>query len=97
MQNLFLFISGLSGAIAVSLGAIGSHFLKTKISPEQLGTFEKGVWYHFLHTIALLGVIVLMNKIRSRALIAAGLCFIAGIIFFSGSLYLLSTKELLAI
>lgn len=97
MQNLFLFISGLSGAIAVGLGAMGAHFLKDKITPEQIYTFDKAVLYHFFHTIAILAVIALMNKLKTRALIAAGFCFIAGIIFFSGSLYLLSTKELLSI
>ncbi len=93
MQNIFLFISGISGFIAVSLGALGSHYLKTKITAEQLATFEKGVFYQFIHTIAILALVVLMNKMRSRTLIAAGLFFIAGIFFFSGSLYLLSLRE----
>ncbi len=93
MQRLFLLISGIFGVIAVSFGALGAHFLKEKISTEQIEIFNKGVLYHFFHCIALLVVISLMNKIKSRALILSGFCFIAGIIFFSGSLYLLATKE----
>lgn len=83
--------------MAVALGAMGAHFLKDKITPEHLQTYEKAVLYHFFHTIALLAVVGLMNKLKTRTLTAAALCFIAGIIFFSGSLYLLSARELLAI
>lgn len=95
MQQILLFISGLSGSLAVALGALGAHFLKDKITTYQLETFEKAVLYHFLHSLALLGLIAVMNRVKTRALIVSAACFIAGILFFSGSLYLLATRDFL--
>lgn len=97
MQQIFLFVTGLTGALAVALGAVGAHLLKDLLTPEQMPIFEKAVLYHFFHCIAMLAVIALMAKLKTRALIAAGFSFIAGILLFSGSLYLISTKELLGI
>ena len=90
---------GILGATAVALGAMGAHFLKAKmqlgiITPDQLDGFEKGVKYQMYHTIAML-VLLLMNKTESNKYFDwAHALFFWGIILFSGSLYLLCTRNL---
>jgi uncharacterized membrane protein YgdD (TMEM256/DUF423 family) len=49
MQKLFITIAGISGALAVMLGAMGAHALKDRISPELLQAFETGVRYQVYH------------------------------------------------
>jgi len=90
MQKIFLTIAGLSGALAVILGAFGAHALKTKLSPEQLQTFETSVRYQMYHTFALIAVGLLLEKYNSSLLIIQGiyLCrnyFIFGFIVFAGN------------
>ena len=91
-------ISGsLAAAIAVLLGAFGAHALKDKLEPAQLQVFETGVRYQFYHAFALIVVALLSERFNSSLLNSSGYLFITGIIFFSGSLYLLSAKNLLGI
>lgn len=89
------------GFFAVGIGAFGAHGLKGIIADnnlplERLDIFKTGVSYHFYHTFALF--IVLLNPYSSNTFkkIAARL-FILGILFFSGSLYLLAIRELVPI
>lgn len=84
------------GFTGVGLGAFGAHGIKPQITAESYTNFQTGVSYHFIHTLAILGILVLpkMNeKIKKLACSA----FLAGIILFSGSLYLLSTSKLTGI
>ena len=97
MQKLFLIFSGISGTIAVILGALGAHTLQRLITSEQLQSFETGVKYHLYHTLAILLVILLNDKLKSKHLKLAAYSFIIGILLFSGSIYLLSTRNLLGI
>jgi len=102
MQKRFLIIGGFSGAIAVALGAMAAHFLKSKIetgliTETNIQTFETAARYQMYHSIALLAVALLSLQIKSKLLNWAGYCFIIGIIFFSGSLYLLSTSGLMGL
>jgi uncharacterized membrane protein YgdD (TMEM256/DUF423 family) len=94
MQKLFLFIAALSGGIGVVLGAIGSHWLKNKITYLELNSFETGVRYQFIHVFALISVAILMDKTDTKLLNYSGIFFIIGMILFSGSLYGLSLKSL---
>lgn len=90
-HKLFLIISSLSGALAVSLGAFGAHALKSKLSANgYLATYETAVQYHFIHTLALLAVGLLLNKYPNPWFANAGYAFTIGILIFSGSLYVLS-------
>src|SRR5688572_14092597 len=93
----FIRIAAISGALAVMLGAFGAHSLKALLTPEQLQVFETGVRYQFYHTLALLFTGMFYTTQPSKALNMAGSSFLAGIICFSGSLYLLSTRSLLGI
>ncbi len=92
----FLTISAALGAIAVILGAFGAHGLKNLLSPYQLEIWNKGVFYQFIHVLALLfcGIINHLKPLKhfSYAMIA----FLIGIICFSGSLYLLAIRDFIA-
>ena len=97
MQKTFLLFSGISGAIAVILGALGAHALQSLIMPEQLQSFETGVKYQVYHTLAIMLVIILNDRLKLKYLKFAAYSFITGIFLFSGSIYLLSTRNLLGI
>jgi len=77
----------------VAIGAFGAHGLKSFLSPQMLEVFETGVRYHMYHA---LGVLVSGWAWISRnhpLFRYAAWAFILGIIFFSGSLYVLSLTE----
>ncbi len=89
MNKIFLTAGALFAAVAVICGAFGAHFLKTKLSAEGLQTFETAVRYQFYHAFALLVTGILYKEFSNKLLKWAGNLFIAGIILFSGSLYIL--------
>ena len=97
MTNLsFLRIGALLGALAVVIGAFGAHGLKPHLSEYQITIFEKGVQYHFYHVLALMAVGLLLRQFPENPWIRqAGWLFVAGIVFFSGSLYLLACRDLI--
>lgn len=95
MQKTFGIIAATYGMFAVILGAFGAHALKEKLDVYQLEIFNKGVQYQFYHVAALLAVVFLADKVQSKTLTFAGWFFTAGILFFSGSLYLLATRSLM--
>lgn len=91
MERLFFVVAGLSGAIAVMLGAFGAHALRDRITPELLDTFKTGVNYQMYHALALLGIALALSRLPGSALLGiAGWLFVAGTLVFSGSLYLLA-------
>jgi uncharacterized membrane protein YgdD (TMEM256/DUF423 family) len=87
----FAALAALLALASVILGAFGAHALKSRLEPAMLTVFETGVRYQMYHALAVLAVALLMDRAPSRALSAAGWLFFAGIVFFSGSLYLLTT------
>lgn len=94
-----LLLIGISGAISVSLGALGAHGLKNKlqtglISLDQLNGFDTAVKYQVYHTLAMLGVVILKLNFSNKFLNWAYNLFFYGIILFSGSLYFLCTRNL---
>ena len=94
MQKALLITASLAGLLAVVLGAFGAHGLKPLVSAYQLGIWEKGVQYQFYHTIALMFCVLLMRDSDSAYLQRAAYCFMAGMLLFSGSLYLLATNDM---
>lgn len=91
MQDTFFLLASLSGAIAVALGAFGAHALRRRLTPEQLATFETGVRYQFYHVAGLLAATWAAGQWpASGPAAAAGWLFVAGVVLFSGSLYLLA-------
>ena len=91
MFKLFLIISAANGFLAVALGAFGAHGLKGKIAENLLSAYETAVQYHFYHTLALLGMALLIERLGERPLlITSAWLFVAGMVLFSGSLYVLA-------
>ncbi|MEJ2266701.1 MAG: DUF423 domain-containing protein [Anaerolineales bacterium] len=89
-MSIFVLLGGLSGGISVALGAFGAHALQSRLTPERLETFETGVRYQIYHALALLGAaFAAMQWPGSSLALVAGWAFVAGMLLFSGSLYLL--------
>lgn len=94
MSRLFVLFAAVFGLAGVGLGAFAAHGLRGRLSPEYLAVFQTGVLYQLVHALALLGVGALALHWRSRLLAASGGLFAAGILLFSGSLYLLTLSSL---
>ncbi len=95
-----LIVIGILGAVAVSLGALGAHFLKSKletglITPDQLNGFDTGVKYQMYHVLGMLLLVILTKLNPNKFFGWAYTLFFWGIILFSGSLYFLCTRNLL--
>ncbi len=95
MQKLFLILGSIIMALGVMFGAFGAHGLKNILSEEMMEIFSTGVQYHFYHAIGLLIVGITAQYLPNSSLLYwSGILMVAGIIIFSGSLYLLSTMGL---
>lgn len=86
--------------MAVGLGALGAHALKNKmeaglITADQLNAFDTAARYQMYHTLAIALVLFISHYHPSKTLTWSLRLFTAGIVLFSGSLYLLSTRQLL--
>jgi len=91
MARTWIVIASLLGFVAVALGAFGAHGLKARLSPEMMVVYQTGVQYHFYHALALLACAVLMQSGFDSAPLRYSACaFTAGIVLFSGSLYMLA-------
>ena len=90
MEKTFFLLASLFGGLAVALGAFGSHGLSGRLSADLLNTYEIAVRYQFYHALALFGVVVALGRWPQAGLATwAGWLFVAGVLIFSGSLYLL--------
>jgi uncharacterized membrane protein YgdD (TMEM256/DUF423 family) len=93
MNIKLLKIAALSGGLAVAFGAFGAHTLRDSLDLAQMTTFKTGNLYHFIHTLAML--VLAFSTLRDEITVRRSFyLFLAGIILFSGSLYILSTKHL---
>jgi uncharacterized membrane protein YgdD (TMEM256/DUF423 family) len=90
MDKTFLLLGAVAAFLAVALGAFGAHGLRARLSPEMMAVFQTGVQYHMYHALALILVSGIMGRMSGWLIQSAGWCFAAGIVFFSGSLYLLA-------
>lgn len=97
LQRSLLTLTGILGALAVVLGAFAAHTLKPRLTDYQVGIFETGSDYHFFHTLALLGLVALVGRLPDRALRITATLWTLGTVFFSGSLYLLACRDLIAV
>jgi uncharacterized membrane protein YgdD (TMEM256/DUF423 family) len=87
----FLLIGAIACMLAVLLGAFGAHALRARLAPDMLAVYHTGVQYHFWHALGLLAIaLTLAHFPAARALELAGWLMLAGIVVFSGSLYLLA-------
>lgn len=74
----------------MALGAFAAHGLKATLAPEMLAVFETGVRYQMYHAFALFASAWGWSRWQARAFVIGGILFVAGIVVFSGSLYLLA-------
>jgi uncharacterized membrane protein YgdD (TMEM256/DUF423 family) len=89
-MNAWLVIAAVNGLLAVAAGAFGAHGLQGRIDAHALQVFETGARYHMYHALAIgLAAFAIRDAAAGPATAAAGF-FLAGILLFSGSLYLLA-------
>jgi len=95
MRSVFLLLGAISAFTGVGMGAFGAHALKTVLSPELLEVYKTGVSYQMWHALGLIGIALIHRQASASKLILwAGRLMFAGIILFSGSLYLLTILNL---
>ncbi|HXB13554.1 MAG TPA: DUF423 domain-containing protein [Bacteroidia bacterium] len=98
MRNTAMVFAGISGCIAVILGALGAHALSSKVdsgmlSAKSMHAFETAVHYQIIHTLAIIGMVAIRDKypLYNKAIISL---FMIGIVLFSGSIYGLVAGDL---
>lgn len=79
--------------LSVVLGAFGAHGLKQIVPPETVATYQTGVQYQIYHAFALILIGILYERFPNNFVNLAGMFFIAGVVLFSGSLYLLASLK----
>jgi uncharacterized membrane protein YgdD (TMEM256/DUF423 family) len=90
MVKFWLISAGIFGFLSVALGALGAHSLKNILDDYGKSIYEKAVLYQMFHTMGLFVVGLMQHFDKERSFSKAGWGFFAGIILFSGSLYLLA-------
>ena len=96
MEKRLTILAAILGGLGVAIGAFGAHALDAHftVHPDLAGTYQTGVEYHFYHTLALCFVVWAAHQWPHRLLNWAGYLFVAGIVIFSGSLYLLAMSNI---
>lgn len=93
--RLFLALGGINAALVVALGAFGAHGLKARLTPDMLAVYQTGVHYHLFHALGLLALGLVATQIPDSPYLRwSGWLMLAGIVLFSGSLYVLSVSGL---
>ncbi len=96
-MRVWLFTASIMGALAVLCGAFAAHGLAARLDAKALSVFETGARYHMYHALALgLAAFAMRGEAVGRARLAA-ILFLAGIVLFSGSLYLLALTGISAL
>ncbi len=95
--RLWLLLGSLNMALVVMLGAFGAHGLKSMLSSQMLTVYQTGVHYHALHALGLLLLGAVALHWDSPWLHRGAWLLLAGIVLFSGSLYLLSVSGIRAL
>jgi uncharacterized membrane protein YgdD (TMEM256/DUF423 family) len=90
MTRVFFMLGAIFALVAVAAGAFGAHALRDRLAPELLAVFETGARYQMYHALALFVAAWASTRWPGRLTTAAGWLFAAGIVVFSGSLYLLA-------
>lgn len=96
MNKRIIITAAVFGILAVIFGAFGAHILKKMITESQLETWHTAVQYHFYHTLGLL-FLSTFARFKNNLINIAAYCFVFGMIFFCGSLYVIALKDVLEI
>ena len=97
MNKLAMSFAAFYGATGVIFGAFGAHILKQNLSIEQLSSFDTGTKYQLIHALVLLVLAFNQDKLSKKLYFPIVLLMSIGILFFSFSIYLLSTKSITGI
>jgi uncharacterized membrane protein YgdD (TMEM256/DUF423 family) len=89
-ERIFFAAGAILALLSVAAGAFAAHGLKSRLSPDMLATFELAARYQMYHALALIACAWAWTRWPGPAVMLAGTLFCAGIVLFSGSLYLLS-------
>jgi len=92
MDRKVISTAAILGMIAIILGAFGAHALKKVLTLDELSTFETGVKYQMYHALFLLFVGLAPLTEKAKKGITA--LILAGVVLFSGSIYILATKNI---
>jgi uncharacterized membrane protein YgdD (TMEM256/DUF423 family) len=76
-------------ALATVLGALGAHLLRPHLAPDRYEILQTALSYQFFHSLGLLALGLMLDRLPSKSLRIAGWLLFAGIVLFSGSLYLI--------
>ena len=91
-RNPWIMVAAVAGFSAVALGAFGAHALKDLLDPQMLTAYRTGSLYHLVHAPVLLVVALWIQQSGSSAWLRfSAWAFTAGIVLFSGSLYLMAS------
>ena len=94
-MKTFIIIGAINAFLAVALGAFGAHGLKDRLDPYYLDIWKTGVQYQMFHATGLLVIGILLGKVAASSYFTwSGWLMLVGIIFFSGSLYILSLTKI---
>ena len=93
MQN-YLIAAAVSAMLSVMLGAFAAHGLKSRLSETLLGVFQTAVQYQFMHSLAIILLVLLYRQQAQPLLVWSAALMLAGIVFFSGSLYALALTQI---
>lgn len=94
MIRAFIWIGAFAAFFAVAMGAFGAHALRDLLPPNLMSAYHTGVNYHMWHALGMIGVGLIGREINTPLIRASGWMMLAGILLFSGSLYLLSLTGL---
>jgi uncharacterized membrane protein YgdD (TMEM256/DUF423 family) len=97
MNRQILVTASVFGALAVILGAFGAHALKERLGATELDNWKTAVSYQFYHTLALLFLAIIAGEAKNNYHMLAYYFFVAGMLLFCGSIYLLATRSLTGI
>ncbi len=90
MLRGWIAVAAVNALLAVAAGAFGAHGLQERLEPKMLANYETGAKYHMYHALAMLIAAAAAAHVRSSLAGAACIAFMAGIVLFSGSLYVLA-------
>jgi len=89
-SRTFITAGAIGGFLSVGFGAFGAHAIKAAISPELMAVYQTAVDYQFFHSLGLILIGLIFQQQQNKLIIISGWLMIAGILIFSGSLYILS-------
>jgi uncharacterized membrane protein YgdD (TMEM256/DUF423 family) len=90
MDRVFVILAALLLFVGVGAGAFGAHGLRGRLDPDLLQTFQTGVQYHVYHALGLFAIAWAATRWPGTAVSVSGWLVVAGVVLFSGSLYLLA-------